>query len=89
MTQPTPAPDILGAEPAGGFAGDAEGAWAGEPGAVLGGGGQIASRGAGDLDPLHGQPGVPVTDITGAMGPKLYQFDAAGNRTTAVAGPGE
>ena len=43
-------------EPLSGFPGDAEGAWAGEPGAVLEGGGQIASRGTGDLDPLHGQP---------------------------------
>ncbi len=69
-------------EPLSGFPGDAEGAWAGEPGAVLEGGGQIASRGTGDLDPLHGQPSEagkfeqwPPPDF----GPKVYQIDTSGN----------
>jgi hypothetical protein len=78
-------------EPPGGYPGETEGAWAGEPGAVLEGGGQIGSRGVGDLDPLHGQPSRvnsigqwPPADF----GPKLYTFDAAGRRT-AVPPPGE
>jgi len=49
---------------------------------VLEGGGQIASRGTGDLDPLHGQPSEagkfeqwPPPDF----GPKVYQIDTSGN----------
>jgi hypothetical protein len=79
-------------EPTTGFPGDAEGAWAGEPGAVLEGGGQIASRGVGDLEELPaGAASVlgGITDITGAMGPKRYVIDSSGNRAGPAARPGE
>jgi hypothetical protein len=65
--------------------GDGEGAWAGEPGLILEGGGQIASRGTGDI-PLPADAASvldSITDVTGVMSPKLYTFDAAGNRTAA------
>jgi hypothetical protein len=72
--------------------GDLEtGGWAGEPGDQLfTAGGVIASRG-GDMPALPAEASSVVdgvTDITGALGPKFYTFDAAGNRT-AAARPGE
>jgi hypothetical protein len=79
-------------EPMTGFPGDAEGAAVGDSGAELLGGGQIASRGVGDLDPLHGQSSAvdsigqwPPADF----GPKRYEIDTSGNRVAPAALPGE
>jgi hypothetical protein len=57
---------------------------------VLEGGGQIASRGSGDIPALPAEAtSVPVETWPPAnWGPKLYQVDASGNRT-AAARPGE
>jgi hypothetical protein len=57
---------------------------------VLTEGGQIASRGTGDIPPLpSGAAPVHVGQWPPAnWGPKLYQIDAAGNRA-ASARPGE
>ena len=80
-------------EPLSGFPGDAEsGGWAGEPGQTeLTTGGQIASRGTGDLDPLHGQPSAAGKFDQwppASWGPKLYEIDSSGNRAAAARPPG-
>jgi hypothetical protein len=80
-------------EPPGGYPGDAEGAWAGDPGTVLEGGGQIASRGTGDT-PLPADAAPVVDSIAqwppSSWGPKLYEIDAqSGARAGPAAKPGE
>jgi hypothetical protein len=80
-------------EPAGGFPGDQEsGGWAGEAGdRLFTAGGVIASRGVGELDPIHGQPSR-VDSITEwpppDLGPRYYELDVSGQRTGPAAPPG-
>jgi hypothetical protein len=60
-------------------------------GTELTGGGQIASRGTGEI-PLPAQAVSVVdsiTDVTGALGATLYEIDTSGNRLGPVARPGE
>jgi hypothetical protein len=80
-------------EPVTGWPGDVEGASVGDPGTELLGGGQIASRGTGDI-PLPADASSVVDSIgqwpPANWGPKRYEIDAqSGNRVAPAAAPGE
>lgn len=81
-------------EPSGGFPGDAEGGgWSGDPSEqFLTAGGQIASRGVGDIPLPADAPSVvdSIGEWQGASwGSNFYEVDTSGNRVGPVARPGE